>query len=103
MFPAVRLFRGVSFVDAGQALTSVGGAKSYDVAMYLVETLYGEKAVRGIGRGLVIDWDRSKLAFHKKGILLRRLELLVEREQFRLELVRALARLLGLALGERRL
>ena len=65
-FPAVRLLRGVSFVDAGQALTSVGGAKSYEVALYLVETLYGEKAVRGIARGLVIDWDRSKLAFHKR-------------------------------------
>lgn len=66
MFPAVRLIRGVSFVDAGRALTSVGGAKSYEVALYLVETFYGEKAVGGIARGLVIDWDRSKISYAKK-------------------------------------
>jgi transcriptional regulator GlxA family with amidase domain len=65
MFPRVRLVRNVSFVDAGHALTSVGGAKSYDVAMYMVEKMYGEKAVRGIGRGLVIDWDLAKIAYHK--------------------------------------
>jgi len=61
MFPKVKLVRNVSFVDAGHALTSVGGAKSYDVAMYFVEKVYGAKAVKGIGSGLVIDWDLSKV------------------------------------------
>ena len=37
-------------------LTSQGGAKSYDVAMYLVDHLYGEKVATGVGRGLIIDW-----------------------------------------------
>lgn len=60
-FPNVKLVRSVSFVDAGHALTSVGGAKSYDVAMYFVEKVYGEKAVKAIGTGLVIDWDLSKV------------------------------------------
>jgi transcriptional regulator GlxA family with amidase domain len=60
-FPKVNLVRSVSFVDAGHALTSVGGAKSYDVAMYFVEKVYGAKAVKAIGTGLVIDWDVSKV------------------------------------------
>ena len=55
MFPGVDLVRDVSFVDAGHALTSVGGVKSYDVAMWLVERLHGQKVARGIGGGLDID------------------------------------------------
>ncbi len=66
MFPEVKLVRNVSFVDAGHALTSVGGAKSYDVAMYFVENVYGLKAAKAIGRGLVIEWDLSKVA-HERG------------------------------------
>ncbi len=61
MFPKVKLVRNVSFVDAGHALTSVGGARSYDVAMYFVEKVYGAEAAKGIGVGLVIDWDLSKV------------------------------------------
>ncbi len=55
-FPGLDLVRGVSFVHDGPMLTSEGGAKSYDVAMYLVDHLYGEKVARGVGRGLIIDW-----------------------------------------------
>jgi len=55
-FPGLDLQRGVSFVHDGSALTSEGGAKSYDVAMYLVDHLYGEEVARRVGRGLIIDW-----------------------------------------------
>ena len=55
-FPDLDLVRGVSFVHDGKALTSQGGAKSYDVAMYLVDHLYGEEVARGVGRGLIIPW-----------------------------------------------
>ena len=55
-FPGLELQRGVSFVHDGPALTSEGGAKSYDVAMYLVDHLYGEEVARRVGRGLIIDW-----------------------------------------------
>ncbi len=48
---------GVSFVHDGSAITSVGGAKSFDSALYLCELLYGAEAARGIARGLVIDWE----------------------------------------------
>ena len=56
MFPDLDLRRGVSFVHDGKALTSEGGARSFDVAMYLADLLYGEKAAQGIGRGLLIPW-----------------------------------------------
>ncbi len=55
-FPHLDLRRGVSFVHDSRALTSEGGAKSYDVAMYLVDHLYGEQVARRIGTGLIIDW-----------------------------------------------
>ena len=58
MFPGVKLQRGVIFVHDGKAVTSVGGARSYDPAMYLVERLYGEDARAKIGEGLVLDWSR---------------------------------------------
>ena len=55
-FPEHDLRRAVSFVHDGKAMTSAGGAKSFDVAMYLVEYLYGMKAAQGIGGGLIIAW-----------------------------------------------
>jgi transcriptional regulator GlxA family with amidase domain len=61
-FPDVKLVREVSFVDAGKALTSVGGARSFDVALWWVERLYGGDVARGVARGLVIDWDVEKIA-----------------------------------------
>ena len=39
----------------------MGGTKGYDVAMYFVEKVYGAKAVKAIGTGLVIDWDLSQV------------------------------------------
>lgn len=60
-FPELDLVRGVSFVHDGPAMTSQGGARSYDVAMYLVDHLYGEEVARGVGRGLVIDWPPADL------------------------------------------
>lgn len=56
MFPKVDLRVNVSFVDSGKILTSQGGARSYDVAMYLVDKLYGQKVAHGIGKGLLIPW-----------------------------------------------
>jgi transcriptional regulator GlxA family with amidase domain len=59
-FPGLEVKRGVSFVHDGPALTSQGGARSYDVAVYLVDHLYGEEVARGVARGLVIDWPPSE-------------------------------------------
>lgn len=59
-FPKLDVREDVSFVHHGKALTSQGGAKSFDVAMYLVAHLYGERVAQGVGRGLVIPWPPRK-------------------------------------------
>jgi putative intracellular protease/amidase len=56
LFPGVDLRVNVSFVHDGPALTSQGGARSFDVAMYLVDHLYGEEVAQGVGRGLLLEW-----------------------------------------------
>lgn len=58
-FPAVDLKINVSFVHDRELLTSQGGARSYDVALYLVDLLYGEEVARRVGRGLVLPWPQS--------------------------------------------
>lgn len=61
MFPHLDLRRGVSFVHHGKAITSQGGAPSFDPAMYLADHLYGTTATQGIGRGLIIPWPPKDL------------------------------------------
>jgi transcriptional regulator GlxA family with amidase domain len=63
LFPKIHTLEGYSFVQDGKFLTSQGGAKSYDVAMHLVDTLYGEKVAAGVGRGLVIPWKNPDIKF----------------------------------------
>jgi len=65
MFPNLKVHEGVSFVHDGNLITSAGGAKSYDAALYLCELLYGKKVAQGIGKGLVIDWQLDKVAYTK--------------------------------------
>ena len=62
-FPDLIVHENVSFVHDENLLTSAGGAKSYDVALYLVHYLYGDKVAKGVGRGLVIDWDINDYDF----------------------------------------
>ncbi len=56
MFPPVRVLANLSFVHDGPAITSAGGALSFEPALYLCELLYGRRAAEGIGQGLCIDW-----------------------------------------------
>jgi transcriptional regulator GlxA family with amidase domain len=62
MFPQLKVHEQVSFVHDGSLLTSVGGAKSYDAALYLVQHLYGEEVAKNVAKGLVIDWDLADYA-----------------------------------------
>ena len=55
-FPGLDLRVNVSFVHSGKAITSQGGARSFDAAMYLVDRLYGEQVAAGVGGGLLIPW-----------------------------------------------
>lgn len=60
-FPQLKVEENVSFVHDRKFLTSAGGAKSFEVALYLTELLYGKTVANRIADGLVIDWDLSKV------------------------------------------
>ncbi len=57
MFPNIEVRYDANFVVDGKFVTSVGGARSYEPALYLVETLYGSEHVQRTAEGLVLDWD----------------------------------------------
>lgn len=60
-YPELEVLEGVSFVVDGNRITGVGGAASYQPALYLVERLFGQAVAEGIGRGLVIDWQLEQV------------------------------------------
>lgn len=62
-YPDLDVREGLTFVHDGNLLTSAGGAKSYDVALYLVHHLYGLQIAKNVGKGLVIDWDPADYQF----------------------------------------
>lgn len=59
-FPDLDVRVNASFVHDGRLLTSQGGARSYDVAMYLIDLIFGERVAQGVGDGLLIDWPWSE-------------------------------------------
>lgn len=61
MFPEVRVHDEHLVVRDGHALTSAGGARSYDPALWLVEHLYGREVALGCAGGMVIDWDPESI------------------------------------------
>ena len=42
-------------------VTSQGGIKSFDAAMYLIDHLYGEAAAKAVGGGLIIPWPPTNV------------------------------------------
>lgn len=61
MFPKLDVRKDVLFVHDGKYITSAGGAKSFEAALYLCEYLYGKKVAESLAGGLVIDWDLEKV------------------------------------------
>lgn len=61
MFPEVDVRYDANFVVDGKFITSVGGALSYEPALYLVEMLYGYEHARRTAEGLVLDWDAKAI------------------------------------------
>lgn len=57
MFPTLDVRKEVLFVHDGKYITSAGGAKSFEAALYLCEHLYGKEIAQSLAGGLVIDWD----------------------------------------------
>ena len=60
MFPEVEVRHDVQFVADGRFITSVGGARSFEPALYLVQTLFSVEHAQRSAQGLVIDWDLSR-------------------------------------------
>lgn len=61
MFPKVDVHRQVNFVADGKFITSVGGALSYEPALYLVEKIYSREHARQTAEGMVIKWDLDNI------------------------------------------
>lgn len=61
MFPQVKVRDDVNFVVDGKFITSVGGALSYEPALYLVEKLFSKEHAQRTARGLVLNWDLAKI------------------------------------------
>jgi transcriptional regulator GlxA family with amidase domain len=57
MFPELDIRKEVLFVHDDKYITSAGGAKSFEAALYLCEYLYGKDIARSLAGGLVIDWN----------------------------------------------
>lgn len=68
-FAEITVHRDLSFVQDGKYITSVGGAKSYDPALFLTEMWFDQATARRTGQGLVIDWQLESLAHKRIGPL----------------------------------
>jgi transcriptional regulator GlxA family with amidase domain len=62
MFPDLDIRKEVLFVHDGKYITSAGGAKSFEAALYLCEYLYGPEVARRLAGGLVIDWSLEEVS-----------------------------------------
>jgi transcriptional regulator GlxA family with amidase domain len=61
LFPQLDVREHILFVHDRKFITSAGGARSFDAALYLAEILYGKEIARSLAGGLVIDWDLEKV------------------------------------------
>ena len=61
MFPHLKVKDSVLFVHDDKFITSAGGAKSFEAALYLCEVLYGKEITDRLAKGLVIDWNLNDL------------------------------------------
>lgn len=61
MFPKLDIRKDVLFVHDGKYITSAGGAKSFEAALYLAEYLYGKEIAQSLAGGLVIDWKLAEV------------------------------------------
>lgn len=65
MFPHLEVKDSVWFVHDGKYITSAGGARSFEAALYLCELLYGKKVADQLASGLVIDWQLEDIPYFK--------------------------------------
>ncbi len=68
-FSKIKVHRDSLFIHDGKFITSVGGAKSYEPALFLAHHWFGEAYAKSLAKGLVIDWDLKKMAHKSFGSL----------------------------------
>lgn len=61
MFPQLDVREDVLFVRHNRYITSAGGAKSFEAALFTAELLYGKEVAKRLAKGLVIDWDLDEV------------------------------------------
>ncbi|MDC7999334.1 DJ-1/PfpI family protein [Gilvibacter sediminis] len=61
MFPELDVREDVLFVRHNRFITSAGGAKSFEAALFTAELLYGKEVAKRLAQGLVIDWDLDEV------------------------------------------
>lgn len=61
MFPELTIHKNVFVVHDDKYITSSGGARSFDGALYLCELLYGKEIAQSLAGGLVIDWQLEEV------------------------------------------
>ncbi len=60
-YPSLDVRDSTLFVHDGKYITSAGGAKSFEAALYLCELLYGKQNADEIAAGMVINWDLANV------------------------------------------
>ena len=60
-FKKIKVHRDVWFVHHNKYITSVGGARSYEPALFLAHQWMGFETAKRLATGLVIDWDLKKI------------------------------------------
>ncbi len=58
-FPSLDIRENVWFVHDGKMITSAGGARSFEAAMYLCDILYGPEVTNDLAGGLVLEYNLS--------------------------------------------
>ncbi|MCB1051696.1 MAG: DJ-1/PfpI family protein [Acidobacteria bacterium] len=66
-FPKIKVHEKVWFVQDGKFITSVGGARSYEPALYLTEQWMGRENATRSAQGLVITWPDPAIPFKAFG------------------------------------
>ena len=62
-YPKLDIREDVLFVHDGKFITSAGGAKSFEAALYLCELLYGKKIAMEIAEGMVMEWSLDSIEY----------------------------------------
>lgn len=65
-FPKLEVHQGVLFVHDGKYITGIGGARSFEAALYLCDHLYGPKITKELASGMAMDWDLSRLKYYRQ-------------------------------------